>query len=59
MSYKIKYINLQAQHNSIKKEIKKKIESIFAKSAFILRKEVLDFEKKNYQIIKSKILCLS
>jgi len=54
MSYKIKYINLQAQHNSIKKEIKKKIESIFAKSAFILRKEVLDFEKKITKLLKVK-----
>ena len=54
MSYKIKYINLQAQHSSIKKEIKKKIESIFSRSAFILRKEVLDFEKKITKLLNIK-----
>lgn len=54
MSYKIKYINLQAQHNSIKKEIRNKIESIFSKSAFILRKEVSDFEKKITKMLKVK-----
>jgi len=54
MSYKIKYINLQAQHNSIKKEIKKKIESIFSRSAFILRQEVIDFEKKITKLLKIK-----
>jgi len=54
MSYKIKYINLQAQHLSIKKEIMNKIENIFSKSAFILRKEVSDFEKKITKILNVK-----
>jgi dTDP-4-amino-4,6-dideoxygalactose transaminase len=54
MFYKIKYINLQAQHNSIKNEIKKKIENIFSRSAFILRQEVLDFEKKITKLLKVK-----
>ena len=54
MVYKIKYINLQAQHNSIKNELKKKIDNIFERSAFILRQEVLDFEKKITQLLKVK-----
>ncbi len=54
MSYKIKYINLQAQHNSIKNEIKKKIENIFSRSAFILRQEVSDFEKKITKLLRVK-----
>ncbi len=58
MGHKIKYINLAAQHNSIKKEIKKEIDSVFKKSAFILRKNVLKFEQKICKLLRVKY-CVS
>jgi dTDP-4-amino-4,6-dideoxygalactose transaminase len=58
MSYKIKYINLQAQHKSIQKDLKKSIESAFLNSSFILRDEVYKFEKKICKILKVKY-CVS
>lgn len=58
MTYKIKYINLKAQHRSIQKEIKKSIERAFLKSSFILRDEVYKFEKKICKILKVKY-CVS
>jgi|TARA_Y100000294_G_C8554179_1_gene336535 dTDP-4-amino-4,6-dideoxygalactose transaminase len=58
MSYKIKYINLAAQHNSISKELKKEIDKVFKNSAFILRKNVLKFEQKICKILKVKY-CVS
>ena len=58
MSYKIKYINLAAQHNSIGNEIKKEIDVIFKKSAFILRKNVLRFEKQICKLLGVKY-CVS
>ena len=58
MGHKIKYINLAAQHNSIKKEIKKEIDSVFKKSAFILRKNVLKFEQKICKLLRVKC-CVS
>jgi dTDP-4-amino-4,6-dideoxygalactose transaminase len=58
MSYKIKYINLAAQHNSISDEIKREIDNVFKSSAFILRSSVLKFEQKICKILGVKY-CVS
>ena len=58
MKYKIKYVNLAAQYNSISKEIKIEIDKVFKNSAFILRKNVLNFETKICKIIGTKY-CVS
>ena len=58
MSYKIKYINLAAQHNSIGNEIKREIDNVFKNSAFILRNSVLKFERKICKILGVKY-CVS
>jgi dTDP-4-amino-4,6-dideoxygalactose transaminase len=58
MNYKIKYINLAAQHNSIGNEIKREIDNVFKKSAFILRKNVSRFEQKICKILGVKY-CVS
>ena len=58
MSYKIKYINLQAQHRSIQNELKKSIYKAFLNSSFILRDEVYKFENRICKILKVKY-CVS
>ena len=46
MNFKIKYIDLNNQHKSIVKEINKAVSKVFKNSAFILRQNVHQFEKK-------------
>ena len=58
MKYKVKYVDLAAQHNSIGSEIKSEIDSVFKNSAFILRKNVSKFEKKICKILGVKY-CVS
>tara|TARA_B110000483_G_scaffold114187_2_gene138589 strand:- start:4601 stop:5722 length:1122 start_codon:yes stop_codon:yes gene_type:complete len=58
MNFKIKYINLAAQHNSIGNEIKREIDNVFKNSAFILRKNVSRFEQKICKILRVKY-CVS
>lgn len=58
MNFKIKYINLAAQHNSIENEIKREIDNVFKNSAFILRKNVSRFEQKICKILGVKY-CVS
>ena len=58
MNFKIKYINLAAQHNSIGNEIKREIDNVFKNSAFILRKNVSRFEQKICKILGVKY-CVS
>ena len=58
MDYKIKYINLAAQHKSISSEIKREIDTVFKNSAFILRKNVSRFEQKICKILRVKY-CVS
>ena len=54
MSFKIKYIDLNSQHKPIVKEINKVVSKVFKNSAFILRQNVQQFEKKVCKILKVK-----
>ena len=54
----LKYIDLNSQHKSIVKEINEAVSKVFKNSAFILRQNVKQFEKKICKILKVKY-CVS
>jgi dTDP-4-amino-4,6-dideoxygalactose transaminase len=58
MSFKIKYLDLNSQHKPIVKEINKVVSKVFKNSAFILRQNVQQFEKKICKTLKVKY-CIS
>jgi len=54
MKYKIKYLDLKKQYNSIEKELNVEVKKIFKNSSFILRDDVKNFEKLICKLLKVK-----
>lgn len=54
MKWKARYLNLPEQYKSLKKEIDRKMQKVMKEGAFILRKDVEEFENNIKKLLKVK-----